>query len=344
MKAEGCRFGSLRWHSVLWCAPLLAATIVLTLPVEAQRGSSRLTGNVTDADGNPLAGVGVVARNDHFTPGTVTATSDDDGHWAMLGFGATSAEWAFTFQLEGYAELHLVRRVEIGKNDDLDAVLEHATPGADRQSAAAAAARNADAAAAGAVAQQQDYFDGKAAYEAGDYAAAVSGWEAFLTANPELVPVWLRVADANSRMDNAAGARAAYERVLEFEPDQSDALFGLGMLSANAGDADTALGYFERIQDADPDDPSLFYNIAELYFQRGQAADAIVFYERALEIDPQYLAAYKQLGFAAVNSGQMDKAIAAFERFLDLAPEDTDDAALIRDILGALRDGHSSPW
>jgi len=317
---------------------VLSAVVLFTLPAEAQRGSSRITGDVTDADGSPLAGVQVVAHNPGFNPDTVSATTNDKGRWAMLGFGVTSAEWAFTFVLEGYEELRIVQRVEFGKNDDLDTVLEEATSDSAREDAEAAAAADADAAAKEAAAQQQDYFNGKAAYEAGDYAAAVSSWEAFLAANPTLVPVWLRLADANSKMDNADGERAAYERVIELDPTQSDALFGLGMLSANAGDVEAALGYFERIVEAAPDDPSLFYNIGEIYFQRGQAADAVVFYERALEIDPDYSAAYKQLGFAAVNGGLFDKAIAAFERFLELEPEDSADAALVTDILGALRD------
>jgi tetratricopeptide (TPR) repeat protein len=53
---------------------------------------------------------------------------------------------------------------------------------------------------------------------------------------------------------DAEGARAAYARAIELEPDNAHALAGLGRLAIE-GDPAQAIGYFDRAVAADPSDP-----------------------------------------------------------------------------------------
>lgn len=335
-------------------APVLALVLLISLAafVAVQR-NTRMRGEVTDAAGEPLEGVTVTAANDDFAPGVFTAETDDDGRWAMIGFGDRTAPWMFTFALEGHVPVQvsqcikpLARRCRAGAaavtscddsfgatggacNADLDVTLQRETDSGAVD----------DAGGVGDEAINEDnYWDGVASFEAGDFAAAVQSWQAFVGDNPDNFAVWLRLAEAYVRVDSIGPAEAAYQRVLDLMPEHPTALFMLASLSSNAGDLDTALGYFERVIVQDPDNASLYYNIGEIYFQQSRAAEAVSFYTRALEVDPAYSVAYKQLGFAYVNSGQMEQAIAAFESYLGLVPADGEEAAIVVGILSALRE------
>jgi len=333
--------------------PVLTLALVMSLVafVGAQR-NTRLRGVVTDATGEPLEGVAVTSANENFAPGRFTAVSDDDGKWAMIGFGDRTAPWNFSFELEGYVTVYvsqcvkpLARRCRAGAaavttcsdnfgatggacNADLDVTLQQMT-----ESGATDAGGGVDDSI-----NPDNYWNGVTAFEADDFAGAVESWQAFVVDNPDNFAVWLRLAEAYVRVDSISPAQAAYQRVLVLSPEHQTALFMLASLSSNAGDLDTALDYFERVIVQDSENASLYYNIGEIYFQQSRAAEAVSFYTRALEVDPEYSVAYKQLGFAHVNSGQMEQAIAAFERYIEMVPADGEEAAIVNDILAALRE------
>lgn len=310
-------------------AVLIVGIIIAATPTSASaQGRARLRGEVTDAAGEPLEGVQVTAYNASFTTNTFTAETDEKGKWAILGFGNTTARWAFTFELEGYVTVEIGHTVQaLDRNEDLDVSMEAATPVASTSAGIAADTVN-----------PENYRTGVAAFEAGDYGAAITSWRTFLAENPEAFPVWLRVAEAHVRLDETPEAASAYERVLALDGENQTALFMLAALRANEGELDEALGYFERVVARDPENASLYYNIGEIYFQQSLSDQAITFYTQALEIDPEYAAAHKQVGFAYVNTGQMDMAIASFERYLELVPADGEDAAIVTGILEALKE------
>ena len=331
---------------------MLALVMLLVAFVEGQR-STRLRGVVSDATGEPLEGVTVIAVNDNFAPGRFTAETDDRGQWAMIGFGDRTAPWNFAFELEGYVTVQvsqcikpLARRCRAGAaavttcndafgatagacNADLDVTLQQMTE---------SGATDAGGGVEDESINPSNYWDGVASFESGDFSSAVQSWQAFVGDNPDNFAVWLRLAEAYVRVDSISPAQAAYNRVLELSPEHPTALFMLASLSSNAGDLDTALDYFERVIVQDPENASLYYNIGEIYFQQSRSAEAVSFYSRALEVDPAYSVAYKQLGFAYLNSGQMEQAITMFERYIQLVPADGEEAAIVNDILAALRE------
>ncbi len=342
------------WPKARIFVPALTLALVMLLVafVGAQR-STRLRGVVVDAAGEPLEGVAVTSVNENFAPGRFTAVTDDRGQWAMIGFGDRTAPWNFAFELEGYVTVQvsqcvkpLARRCRAGAaavttctdsfgatggacNADLDVTLQQMTESGATDAGGGVGDESINA---------DNYWNGVAAFESDDFAGAVESWQAFVVDNPDNFAVWLRLAEAYVRVDSIAPAQAAYQRVLVLSPEHQTALFMLASLSSNAGDLETALDYFERVIVQDPENASLYYNIGEIYFQQSRAAEAVSFYSRALEVDPQYSVAYKQLGFAHVNSGQMEQAIAAFESYIEMVPADGEEAAIVNDILAALRE------
>lgn len=308
--------------------PIIAALLFLSLmvaPAWAQAGRGRLQGQVTDPEGNPLAGVEITAYNPEKTPSTYTEITDENGRWAVLGL--SNDTWKFTFRKDGYIPLEIDASVSgFGRNPDMDVTLEpYEAP--------------VGGVAVGEVAGRELFEEGEALYAAEDYAGAIAKWEEFAVVNPSFYQVYVNIGNAHKELGNNEEAMAAYEKVLDHDPADSRALANLAELLVLEGRSEEAIPLFERVVDQSPDDPAVFYNVAELYFQQRVTDKAIEFYKRALQVDPSFLPAQKQIGFAYVNMNEIDLAIAAFEKFLEMAPPDNPDIPLVQQVLDALREG-----
>ena len=124
------------WRSLVVLSLLCC---LLVIPAQALAESSqrpgRVQGQVTDADGNPLAGVQVKATNPEAPVGTLISTSDDGGYFSVIGL--ITGRWSFSFQKEGYVTHELDGNVStLDRNPNMDVTLEktegstYADPGA----------------------------------------------------------------------------------------------------------------------------------------------------------------------------------------------------------------------
>ena len=86
---------------------------------------------------------------------------------------------------------------------------------------------------------------------------------------------------------DAAGARALYDQVLTLVPDDSDALFGSGRLSAQQGDAVRAAQCFRTLLARDPDNLAARIHLASALVQSGDADLASAELEPAVAKLPQ---------------------------------------------------------
>lgn len=303
------------------------AGLIVSLPAQAQLGQGRMQGTVTDSEGNPLEGVEVTAHNPNVTPSTLETTTDEKGNWAIMGF--TNDTWSFTFEKDGYVPRKLDASVRmLSRNPDMDVALQKAAPasGAGGEGGAGAVAR-------------EKFDEGSAAFDAGDYQVAIEAWTEFAEANPELFQIWVNIGNAHRRLGNAEEARAAYDKVLAEDPADTRAHYNLGEMAIEDDDLEAALPHFEAVIESNPEDPAVYYNVGEIYFENRNTDRAIEFYQQALEIDPGFAPAQVQLGYAYINKGDMESAIAAFERYLEMVPADSQDAAVVRDIVAALKEG-----
>jgi tetratricopeptide (TPR) repeat protein len=288
----------------------------------AQLGQGRMQGVVTDAEGVPIEGVSITAFNAEVSPSTLTAETDENGRWAMIGFRYD--DYVFTFSKDGfipYEETRFVRTLARNENFDVEMV---------RAVAGAAGVVGEGSAVVGMFAEATEL------YEAGDLRGAIGKWQEILAENPEIHRINVNIGNAYQELGELDNAIAAFEATLAADPNDSAALIKLGEIKIEQGDVDAALPYFERSIESSPDEPEVYYNIAEIYFDRREVPEAIAFYERAIEVDPEFLPAYRQMGYAYLNAGEMDNAIAAFERYLEVAPPESEETAVVRDILAAL--------
>lgn len=176
--------------------------------------------------------------------------------------------------------------------------------------------------------------------------------------------------DAAYRLQKAGSfeqAELLYGRVLTAEPGNPFALFALGSMALQRGDAEKAVlllqqaraqGYREeavltqlgvayqalgREQEAlevyragihaDPRNPKYRSNLAVLLAQQGNPEGALREAQRALELDRTFVPAYLNAGFFLQSLGRLEEAVRHFEQALSLDPGNVS----VREALVAVR-------
>jgi tetratricopeptide (TPR) repeat protein len=115
-------------------------------------------------------------------------------------------------------------------------------------------------------------------------------------------------------------ARAAYERALEKQPDDPEALNGLGQTLVRLGRAGEAIPRFERAVQLAPDTWTYRFNLARAAGELGQWDRAADEYRAAARIFPDDYATQYNLALALHKKGDEEAAIPEYEKAIALAP------------------------
>jgi tetratricopeptide (TPR) repeat protein len=281
-----------------------------------QMGTGRVTGTVTDTDGNPIAGAQIVAT----TEGAgfeIKATSDENGEWAAMGF--RGGAWTFTVTAKGYVTMADTLSIrELAKNPPIEIVLEKIAKGR-----------------ASGEGTRKLLSEANEAYLQKNYDEALAKYQELLEESPTLYQVHLNIGDIHRARGDLDEAMAEYQMVLEEDPSDGQALASVGDVLIKQGKLDEAVEYFEKAVELNTDDETLPYNVAELYFNTGNVEKAIGFYQKAVEIKPDWLGPYLKIGYAYLNLGKIDEAAEQFHKIVEVAP-DSQEAQLAQAALNSL--------
>jgi tetratricopeptide (TPR) repeat protein len=118
-------------------------------------------------------------------------------------------------------------------------------------------------------------------------------------------------------------ARAAYRRALELHPDDVESLVDLGYLCFAGGDAGEAAGYFQRAIQRDPSNQEALRGLVDAFRRQGSSADALEAAANALMARPDDVLVALDAAELALELGRLQTAEAAFRRVraLDDDPE-----------------------
>ncbi len=164
----------------------------------------------------------------------------------------------------------------------------------------------------------------------------------------------LLAAQAAHRAGRLAEAERLYRRILRAQPEQSDALHGLGIVQHQQGQHERALGFFARalragaatsqlhnnranalsalgrIEEAlgslhqalalAPTDPALHYNVGNALMTLRRDAEALAAFTRAVSLDPSLLPAWQNKGVVETRLGLHEAALATCDHLIALQP------------------------
>ena len=120
---------------------------------------------------------------------------------------------------------------------------------------------------------------------------------------------------ALGRANDAAGARAAFEKALELDPKSAQAMAGLATLRAQGGEYGQAIELFERADATAPGDGSFAYSAAQIALASGARDDAIARLRRVVQLHPELAGARNDLAFRLAEDGKdLDLALSLAEQ------------------------------
>jgi tetratricopeptide (TPR) repeat protein len=108
-------------------------------------------------------------------------------------------------------------------------------------------------------------------------------------------------------------AEQGYRQVLELEPHNADALYGMGQIMQRRGEHAAAIETFRTLLAAHPDTLKAWFRLGRSLRARGQPAEAASAYCEGIARQPAIAGAYFDLGHLLLELEQPDQAVAAFD-------------------------------
>lgn len=154
---------------------------------------------------------------------------------------------------------------------------------------------------------------------------AIASLKQALQVDPGLTQARLDLAEIylNSAVDSVEAAELVYAGILQNDPQNSDALAGMGQVLMRRDQYEQARGYFDQAITADPDNASAYVGLASAYSAMGMIDQAILSFESALAQNPQNLQARYALGLLYMQTEDYDAAIPHIESVLTAHPDFT---------------------
>jgi TolB-like protein len=182
----------------------------------------------------------------------------------------------------------------------------------------------------------QDEIVARLANQLGTELIAAEARRAQEAPNPDSVDLYFQgLASFNQgiTLENMAQARGFFERALALDPNNLDALLGVGRVDANMGasflsdDRSSLLAAAEatigRVLSRRPDDPLAHEILGGVLHQTKRPNQAIAELERALVLDPNLAAAHGGIGLAKIFIGRAVETEAHVNDALRLSPRDS---------------------
>lgn len=123
-----------------------------------------------------------------------------------------------------------------------------------------------------------------------------------------------------------AGAEAIYARLLEAQPDHTDALYLLGTLELQLHKVEQAISQLKRLTALDPTHLQGQLHLAAAYRESGLLQEAMDCYQTALAADPRLIQAYLGLGELHTERGEIGEALNCWGKAAELEPQAAIDA------------------
>ena len=109
-------------------------------------------------------------------------------------------------------------------------------------------------------------------------------------------------------------AEVGYSRVLRRNPNDAQALYGLGLLSYHSGAREKGIQYLARSLEYAPGNGRGWITLGSMYVETGRAAEAKSAYGRATQVAPELSDGWYNVGICLKREGDFEGAIAQLRR------------------------------
>jgi TolB-like protein/class 3 adenylate cyclase len=184
--------------------------------------------------------------------------------------------------------------------------------------------------------EMQDEIVGRVANQLGAELTSAEARRAQQASNPDSMDLYYQgLASLNKGInpENMAQARGYFERSLALDPDNLDALLGLGRVDYSLGGARLSDDFGARLAAAEttiakvlslrPNDPLAHEIMGGVLNQTHRSEQGIAEFERALALDPNLATAHGDIGLAKIFVGRPEEAEAHEKEALRLSPRDS---------------------
>lgn len=162
---------------------------------------------------------------------------------------------------------------------------------------------------------------------------AVDQYKLIIAKDPKDVESWIMLGRLLKIGQDSTGAEDAFQKALDQDPDNEDALSGLAMVYADGGDAHKASSLLERLTKRNPN-PRAFALLASSYEQMHEYALAANAYKQALQLDPGRVEIKQALAQDLTASNQLEEALKLYEEIVRANPQDAQSYLRMSQIYG----------
>ncbi len=157
------------------------------------------------------------------------------------------------------------------------------------------------------------------ALDSGDYAKAVSDFQASL-AKGKSIDAYFGLGNTYTRQNKFTEAIDAYNEALKINPNHAPTLSNLGVAYYQQGDLAQAKRSFEKALAVSANDAETYYLLGAAQLQLGEMDAAEKSLQKAVELKPTLPEAHFGLGMLRKLQGRNDDAIKEFETFISGPP------------------------
>lgn len=124
-------------------------------------------------------------------------------------------------------------------------------------------------------------------------------------------------------------ALEAFQKAVELDPSNAQALFGMGLCYKSLRQYDRAITAYEKALEINPSYTKVHSALGEVWSVKGQYAEAENSYLHAIQSDSTFVQAYERLGMLYLKQEEYDQAISLSGKATAVAP-----SAKVYEILG----------
>jgi Flp pilus assembly protein TadD len=123
---------------------------------------------------------------------------------------------------------------------------------------------------------------------------------------------------------NFRQAEMICRQILQKQPNYSEVLHLLGIITAQIGEHDNAVRYIEKAIQINPHMYFYYNSLGLVLSDKGLFDEAIENYNKTLKLMPDNVAAYNNLGLALAEKGLLNEAVENYKKALILKPDDAE--------------------